>query len=149
MEPKKELNQGLQKYQDEQRMATFAKIEKAILTLREACLPINKKSVAEEADVHYNVMKKEHIKEFLLNFPEFNPEINSDSADIKHLEEENEWLKKKVEQLEGKAKEDQQRKKALANQISLLKAENKEILEKYQRLLGAYQKGNERKIKKF
>lgn len=94
-------------------------------------------------------MKKEHIKEFLLNFPEFNPEINSDSADIKHLEEENEWLKKKVEQLEGKAKEDQQRKKALANQISLLKAENKEILEKYQRLLGAYQKGNERKIKKF
>lgn len=51
--------------------------------------------------------------------------------------------------MEGKAKEDQQRKKALANQISLLKAENKEILEKYQRLLGAYQKGNERKIKKF
>lgn len=149
MEPKKELNQGLKKYQDEQRKATFAKIEKAILTLREAGLPITKKTVAEEAGIHYNVMKKEHIKEFLLNFPEFNPEINPDSADIKHLEEENEWLKKKVEQLEGKAKEDQQKKKALTTEISLLKAENKKILEKYQRLLGTFQKVNEAKIKKF
>ena len=85
----------------------------------------------------------------MLSFPEFNPEIETNSADSKHLEEENEWLKKRIEQLEGKAKADQQKKKALTTEISMLKAENKEILEKYQRLLGAYQKVNEVKIKKF
>lgn len=122
-------------YQKQQIANTLARIDEAIVYLREKQLPISKVSVANEACLSLRVMHKPHVREHLSQYPEFNPtltEAQLSDNDIRKYEE-------KISNLNAKLKKAQEHKKLLAENNAELKKELEDLNQKYQRLLGKYQ----------
>ena len=127
-------NKGLVDYQKMQRKNTLDQIDKAVLFLRENGLPVTKKAIAEEVGMAYNSIKAEYVRIHLLKYPEFNPEIQG--GIVSHGTDE---TKREILSLKEALNKENRSKKIIVAENIKLKAELKELMLKYQRLLGEYQ----------
>ena len=123
--------QNLEKYQDSKRAQTYAKIDKAIAYLREAGIPVTKKSIAEEAGLHPNTLGRQHVCEYLTKFKEFSPDEDAG--------EKLQDLMKRITVLEDQLSHSRNNNAKLRAENERLRNEKKEFEDKYRRLLGRYQ----------
>lgn len=132
-QPSRKMNQGLVVYKQSQREETLRRIDEAIIYLRAKGLEITKKNIASELGMHYNTLKKQYITNHLLRYPEFNPDIQVPMSVT------NEDLEKEVACVRIKLIKAKLANKNLSADNTRLRLENKELANKYQRLLGRYQ----------
>ena len=123
--------QNLEKYQDSKRAQTYARIDEAIVYLREAGLPVTKKSLAEEAGLHPNTLGKQHVREYLAKFKEFSPDEDTD-AKLQSMQQ-------RIVILENQLSHSRNNNAKLRAENDRLRDEKREFEDKYRRLLGRYQ----------
>jgi hypothetical protein len=138
-----EPSKGLLAYQQTQREETLHDIDEAIAYLRTNNLPITKVSIADEIGKHRNALNKEYVRIHLLQYPEFNPNIQVPK--VVSLED----YENQLVLLKGNLSKVQRMKEGLVSENRRLTLENKELLDKYQRVLGKYQTDVEKKIIHF
>jgi hypothetical protein len=128
-----EPSKGLPAYQQAQREETLHDTDEAIAYLRTNNLPATKISIADEIGKHRNALSKEYIRIHLLQYPEFNPNIQTEkTVSAEEYENQLALLKSTLSRV-------QRTKENLLSENRRLTLENKELLNKYQRLLGRYQ----------
>ena len=137
------LSKGLLAYQQARRDETLCNIDEAIEYLRDKQLPVTKTSIADEMGKHPNTLKQEYIRIHLLQYPEFNPNIQVPKV-VSLADYENQLALLKSNLLKM-----QRTKENLVSENRRLTLENKELLDKYQRLLGRYQTDVDAKIIQF
>lgn len=139
------LNKGLTDYVQAQKDETLRRIDDAILYLRSKGLNVTKTNIASEIGVHRNTMLLDYIRIHLLQYPEFNPNIEMQEPIVISAEE----YEKKIALLEEKLVKTQKTKNNLASENKRLQNEYKKLFDKYQRLLGRYQTEVSKKIIPF
>jgi isopropylmalate/homocitrate/citramalate synthase len=139
----RKMNQGLALYKQSQREETLHRIDDAIKYLRDKGLEITKKNIASELGMHYNALKKTYITYHLMRYSEFNPEIQAPKTVT------NEELEKEAACLRNNLKKAKLTIKNKSAEITKLGLKNKELADKYQRLLGRYQIDTGKKIIPF
>lgn len=111
-----------------------ALIKDAILEMRANKITITKKALAEELGVSVRTLYADYIAEFLQNFPEFNPSVQSvvPSRELELIKNENAGLKEKMKTLAAKNR-------SLKLELIAVKQKLNESEAKYEHLLGQYQ----------
>lgn len=126
---------GLEAYHQRQREAMYARIDETMQSMREQQITITKKALAEELNVQEKTLYSPYIKEYLLNFVEFNPALQEeklDKANSETLKQECDLLKLKNRELTVKNKE-------LTAELKKEKDKNVALNQKYELILGKYQ----------
>lgn len=132
---KSKLNKGLSDYVQVRKDDTLRRIDDAIVYLRSKGVNVTKTNIASEIGMHRNTMHLDYVRIHLLQYPEFNPNIEIQEPKVIPTEE----YELKIALLEEKLFKTQRTKENFASKNVRLRLENKEILDKYKRLLGRYQ----------
>ncbi len=126
---------GIKAIQEQQRQETRIRIDEAIQSMRKQKVTITITTLAEELGVSRQSLYAEYIQRFLKNYREF----NSSLFDIPTPEVFSE-LENNLSESRNGLKAEKKKTKELKLEIAVLKQKLQEAEERYEYLLGQYQK---------
>lgn len=132
---KNKQNEGVRTYQEERRKETIAKISEAYNYLKETNQTITKAALSRESGVSRVTLNKAEIVEFLAGYPEFSEEKAESNPNISVLE-----LQTSLQIAKAELSRSRNRNNRIAAENLRLRKEVEELEQKYQKLLGDYQK---------
>ena len=128
-------NEGIRTYQEERRKETIARISEAYNYLKESNQPITKAALSRESGISRVTLNKTEIVEFLASYPEFEEEKTESNNSVSILE-----LQTNLRIVKAELSRSRNRNNRIAAENLRLRKEVEELKQKYQVLLGDYQK---------
>lgn len=136
-------------YREQQKEATYKKIEDAIIYLRNSHLEVTKARIAEETGLHPNTLSRPHVKSFLSKFPEFStstttlpPTVDDCQKVIQSLQAQNQSLKNRLAVSQSKNHR-------IEEKLRDIREKYKKLEDDYEYLLGDYQLQVQKKTIRF
>lgn len=134
-------NEGVLQYQEDCRQETLSRVDEAYQYLKETHQKITKRAISDTSGLAMRTIHKPYVQQYLLKYPEFNPNIEITNSDNTVREQKLEIAR--LKKLLAKSKNQNNR---LTKELLTLKEKHKELEYNYECLLGDYQKAGEKKI---
>lgn len=137
----KKQNEGVRAYQEAQRQETLSKIDNAYEYLKKTHQPVTQTAISTESGVSIRTIHKPYVQQYLLQYPEFNPNISQHPSTV-----ELEDALKEIERLKSLLSKSRNQNNRLTAELLTWKSKCKELQVQNERLAGQCQKLGEKKL---